>query len=203
MHRALVAARGAEGRLAPAQRSHGNPRQCASCRVNIGEVEVRDATPEDAFALAWVHAETWVDTYVGRVPEEIATERVGRARNRDWREHAELRRRLGGGVLVLGTKDAVVGFCEFGPTEDPGENPSQVGHIMRLYVLPAHQGRGGGRLLLDAACHRLSGGGFESVTLWTVEDEWNPAHDFYRRLGWVREGARQTEGDIRYRLEFP
>src|SRR5688572_29093471 len=163
-------------------------------------MQVREAVLEDADALAAVHAETWVRAYVGRVADQLAADRVKRARERDWVRHAELRRALGGEVLVLVRAAEVVGFCEFGPTEDADEDPAKVGHIMRLYVLPAHQGHGGGRRLPEAACSRLSAHGFMSVTLWTVEDAWNPAHAFYRRLGWVLENARQTEGDVRYRL---
>lgn len=174
-----------------------------SARVSIPVVDVRDAEAEDAAALAWVHGETWVDTYVGKVDDSLADERVARARGRDWVGHIERRGRLGGGVLVLTSGATVVGFCEFGPTEDPDDDPGRVGHIMRLYILSAHQGHGGGRLLLDAACGRLAAAGFDSVTLWTVEEEWNPAHGFYRRLGWILEDAHQTGGDIRYRLSLP
>ncbi len=163
-------------------------------------VEIRAATPSDSTSLAHVHADTWVDTYVGKVDDALADERVARARARDWTEHGRLRSQLGGGVFVLVEGGEVVGFCEFGPTEDADDDPRRVGHIMRLYIVPTHQGRGGGRLLLDAACGRLRDLGFESVTLWTVEDEWNPAHGFYVRLGWVLEDAHQTDGDIRYRL---
>ena len=173
------------------------------CNVGCGtleEVHVREAVPADAGALADVHAQTWIGTYVGQVADHIAAERVKRAQDRNWLEHAELRRRLGGEVLVLDWSDEVVGLCEFGPTEDTDEDSAQVGHIMRLYVLPAYQRRGGGRRLLDAACGRVAAGGFTSVTLWTPEDAWNRAHGFYRRLGWVLENARQPDGDIRYRL---
>lgn len=175
----------------------------ALVQVSIDVVEIRAATPSDSAALASVHAETWVDTYVGKVADELAEERVARARARDWTEHRRLRSQLGGGVLVLAEDGGVVGFCEFGPTEDPDDDPRRVGHIMRLYVAPTHQGRGGGRRLLDAACRRLRELGFESVTLWTAEEEWNAAHGFYVRLGWLLEDAHQTDGDIRYRLPLP
>jgi len=71
-------------------------------------------------------------------------------------------------VLVVAEDREVVGFCECGPTEDADDDPRRVGHIMRVYVHPSHQGRGGGRLLLEAACARLAAGGYENVTLWTL-----------------------------------
>jgi GNAT superfamily N-acetyltransferase len=164
-------------------------------------VEVRAAEPEDAADLAEVHADTWVATYVGNVPEDVASVRVARARDRDWKTQADLRVQLGGGVLVLVDDGSVVGFCEFGPTEDEDDDPSQVGHIMRIFIRPAHQGRGGGKLLMAAACEHMARQGVASATLWTPEDRWNHrALDFYRHLGWTQEEVRAPGGDIRHRL---
>jgi len=167
------------------------------------DVEVRCAEPDDAVVLAEVHADTWVATYVGNVPEDVAAVRVARARDRDWRSHMDFRAQLGGEVLVLVDGGSVVGFCEFGPTEDQDDDPSQVGHVMRVFIRPTHQGRGGGKLLMAEACQRMTGQGFASVTLWTPEAQWNHrALEFYRCLGWVQEEVRAPGGDIRLRLVF-
>jgi GNAT superfamily N-acetyltransferase len=178
-------------------------RQCGAVRRVPGfpDVEIRPAEPGDAAVLAQIHAETWVATYVGNVPEEVASVRVARARGRDWTTHMHLRAELGGGVLVLVDDCSVVGFCEFGPTEDEVDDLSQVGHIMRIFISPTHQGRGGGKLLMAEACRLLAKHGFASATLWTPEDQWNHrALGFYRRPGWVQEEARSPGGDIRHRL---
>ena len=97
----------------------------------------------------------------------------------------------------------VVGFCEFGPTEDADGDARRVGHIMRLYVHPAYQGHGGGRLLLESACAHLARSGFENVTLWTLRAESNRAHGFYEQLGWTREDVQRDDDpdDIRYRRD--
>jgi GNAT superfamily N-acetyltransferase len=164
-------------------------------------VEVRRAERDDAAVLAEVHADTWLATYVGNVPEEVAKVRVARARDRDWTSHIDLRAKLGGDVLVLVDGGSVVGFCEFGPTEDQDDDPSRVGQVMRVFIRPTHQGRGGGKLLMAEACGRMARQGFASATLWTPEDQWNcRALEFYRRLGWVQEQARAPGGDIRHRL---
>ena len=168
-------------------------------------VEVRDAAPTDATALSQIHAETWEDTYVGQVPDGLAEDRIARARDRNWTRHADLRVELGGGVLVLIQGDDVVGFCEFGPTEDADDDGRPVGHIMRLYVHPGHQGRGGGRLLLESACARLADAGHENATLWTLRAESNLAHGFYSRLGWTREDVNRLDDpdELRYRHQLP
>jgi len=164
-------------------------------------LEVRRATPADAEALSRVHADTWVDTYVGQVPDELVRDRVPRIRDRNWVEHVELRTFLGGGVLALLDDEDVVGFCEFGPTEDADDDAQQVGHIMRLYVHPRHQGRGGGRLLLESACHQLALDGFVEATLWTLDAASNRARAFYAHLGWMLEGTLNAgvPPDVRYR----
>jgi hypothetical protein len=54
-------------------------------------MKIRLAGPDDAAALSHVHAETWEDTCVGRVPDALAHERLATARERDWVEHIDLR----------------------------------------------------------------------------------------------------------------
>jgi len=168
-------------------------------------VDVRDAVPADAAVLSRIHVETWQDTYVGQVSDALAHDGIATARNRDWAGHADLRVSLGGGILVLIDDGNVVGFCEFGPTEDADDDARRVGHIMRLYVHPAYQGQGGGRLLLESACARLARGGYENVTLWTLQAGSNRAHGFYNRLGWTREDVHRDDDpdDIRYRRDPP
>ena len=164
-------------------------------------MEARPATPGDAAALSRIHAETWADTYVGLVPDALARERIAKARGRDWAEHGELRTGTGGGVVVLIQDQDVVGFCEFGPTQDTDDDPRRVGHIMRLYVHPLHQGHGGGKLLVESACAHLAGDGYDEATLWTLEAPSNRAHGFYAHLGWTNDGSRNGEQppDARYR----
>jgi len=170
---------------------------CAS----VTAMEVRVANAGDAAALSRVHAETWEDTYVGQVSDALAHERIAKARARDWAEYGELRTRTGGGVVVLIRDQQVVGFCEFGPTEDADDDPQRIGHIMRVYVHPLHQGHGGGKLLVESACARLAGDGYDEATLWTLEAPTNRAHGFYAHLGWTNEGICNSEQppDVRYR----
>jgi GNAT superfamily N-acetyltransferase len=171
----------------------------------VSVVDVRDSAPADAAALSSVHAETWEHTYVSQVSDAVARDGIARARSRNWAEHAELRVALGGGVLVLTRDGGVVGFCEFGPTEDADDDAQRVGHIMRLYVLPGYQSQGGGRLLLESACARLARDGYENVTLWTLDAESNRPKGFYSQLGWTREEVHRADDadDIRYRRDLP
>lgn len=168
-------------------------------------MELRPVRPGDAASLSWVHAETWEATYVGQVPDVLAEERILRARDRDWVFHAAQRVAAGGGVLVVAEEEGVVGFCEYGPTEDGDDDPSRVGHIMRLYVHPRSQAKGAGEMLVEGACERLALDGYDEVTLWTLDDPTNQALGFYAHLGWSCEQVRNGEDppDVRYRRRLP
>jgi GNAT superfamily N-acetyltransferase len=90
---------------------------------------------------------------------------------------------------VWGTLDgpALTGFIAF-----------REGWIDQLYVLPAHQGRGLGRALLEIASER-----YPELNLWTFQRN-AIARRFYERQGFVAveltDGARneEREPDIRY-----
>lgn len=164
-------------------------------------MRLRRATPADAASLSLLHAETWKATYVGQVPEALAAERIRVASERDWVTQTERRVAAGGGVLVVTEEQAVIGFCEYGPTEDDDDDPSRVAHIMRVYVRPQSQSKGAGRMLVQAACDQLALDGYDEVTLWTLDDATNRALGFYAHLGWSREEVRNDEEppDLRYR----
>ena len=168
-------------------------------------MELREAAPEDAAALSRVHAVTWEATFVGHVPDALAEARIRKAQERDWVTHTRRRIAAGGGVLVVAEDLDLVGFCEYGPTEDADDDPSRVGHIMRLYVQPRSQARGIGRLLVEAACERLALVGDDEATLWTLDDPSNRALGFYAHLGWSRQGVRNGKDalDVRYRRRLP
>lgn len=167
-------------------------------------MELRRARPEDEASLSWVHVETWKATYLGQVPDEHAEERIVAAQERDWVAHMARRVAAAGDVLVVVDEGEVVGFCEYGPTEDVDDDDARVGHIMRLYLHPRSQSQGAGRTLLEAACERLAADGYDTVTLWTLDDPRNRAIGFYTHLGWSREEVRNTDDppDVRYRRQL-
>lgn len=144
-----------------------------------------------------------MDTYAGMIPDELLHERLLAVRNRNWEEVVRRRGEAGEGVLILTDGDQVIGLCEFGPTDDDDDDPSLTGHVFRLFVDPSHQGRGGGRLLLEAACGDLRTIAKEEATLWVLESD-ERARGFYDHLGWHPDGGRHgvPAVDIRYRLDL-
>lgn len=162
--------------------------------------EIQDATDADAVRLRELHVLTWVDTYRGLLAPQFYAERLRHHRLRDWSSLLAHQTEVGGGVLVARQAEALLGLCQYGPTEDEDDSASEVGHIHRLYVQPAAQGRGVGALLLCAAAARLSRSGARSLTLWTLEND-RRARSFYERRGWQADGGRRFDGawDVRYR----
>jgi len=160
------------------------------------------ATGRDAAALRDLHTRTWADTYASLLPEDYYARRLNAHRVRDWEALIREQEERGGGVLVARGSAGLAGLCQYGPSDDQDEPPGRVGQIFRLYVLPACQRQGVGRLLLATSAELLVSSGASSLTLWALEAD-RRARGFYERLGWRLDGARRFAGavDVRYRRE--
>jgi ribosomal protein S18 acetylase RimI-like enzyme len=165
-------------------------------------VEIVVAGPADGQALRDLHVATWAVTYRDRLPEAFYRDRLVAHRVRDWVEVVRRQCSRGGGVLTARCDRQIVGFCQYGPTEDADDDPERVGHIHRLYVEQARQRAGVGRSLLATSLGRLREQGASGATLWVLEADAR-AQAFYRALGWIPDGARredQSITDLRYRI---
>jgi ribosomal protein S18 acetylase RimI-like enzyme len=140
---------------------------------------VRPATVDDADGIGAVHLASWKETYRGLLSPEFFAARE------ESRFQANWRRMLGEGldVVVAEVDGRVVGFAQSGPSRD--EPPVRPLELMTIYLLAAQHGSGLGQALLDAAV------GDRPASLWVAEE--NPrAIAFYRRNGFVPDGARQV-----------
>lgn len=89
------------------------------------------------------------------------------------------------GVVAL-ADGALAGYC-FGDRDS--------GEIVVLALLPAYEGRGIGRALLQQVMASLRALGFTRLFLSCSADPQVRSHGFYRRLGWVATGERDDAGD--------
>ncbi|WP_116519675.1 GNAT family N-acetyltransferase [Achromobacter insuavis] len=89
------------------------------------------------------------------------------------------------GVVALADGE-LAGYC-FGDRDS--------GEIMVLALLPAYEGRGIGRALLDQVMQMLRALGHERLFLSCAADPGVRSHGFYRRLGWVPTGEIDPAGD--------
>ena len=75
-----------------------------------------------------------------------------------------------------------VGFCSVGPEETKG---SKAHKLNKLYVLPAAQGTGAGKALLNKAIEVAKAAG--SISLFLQVNKQNEAYTFYLKHGFVKE----------------
>ena len=166
-------------------------------------VGVRDATPEDARAIAHVRTRTWQVAYAHVFTAEqlgtISEERSAEDWNR-WLSDPSSRSQ----TIVADGPEGVVGFASFGPAR--AEDGEPIGELYAIYALPEASGAGVGQALMRDVLDRLRAGGFEEAILWVLED--NPrTRRFYERAGWRADGSAKEEEwlgtrvrEIRYRI---
>jgi GntR family transcriptional regulator len=154
------------------------------------EPSLREATAEDAEALASVFVSAWRDGYRSVVPDDVI-DSLSEAEVSAWLR--TLVTAPGHTTLVVQSTDGVpVGFVRFGTDPTDARN----GHIYGLYVHPEHNRRGYGRQLLERALAELAHKGHDVVTLWVFERN-EAARRLYAALGFVPDGARRVEPEYR------
>lgn len=151
-------------------------------------VVIRLAWPSDAAAIALIHRVTWRLAYRGVLPDDYLAQMRHAVLVERWRQM------IGGHgardtVWVAERDGEVVGFAQGGPSSAPDLEPGFAGEVYMLYVHPAHQGRGLGRLLLDRALADLQTRGLWWVVIGVLEAN-APARAFYERVGFTPDGFR-------------
>jgi ribosomal protein S18 acetylase RimI-like enzyme len=147
---------------------------------------LRPAVLADAEAGAAMHRECWREAYgpyadPARLAERLAdTDRWVSA----WTKH------LADGpprVLAIADGGELVGFSVVGGNRDPdAPTPAE---LYAIYVRAAWWGSGLGQRLWDAVRPE------EPCSLWVLEDNLR-AQGFYRRQGFVPDGARELYDDL-------
>src|SRR3954452_16322478 len=151
----------------------------------------------DAEAIADVQSRTWFVAYDGIVDRAKMEERAA-TRPARWREH------LAGGTPTWLAEEAgtALGIMSAGPSRDD-DAPPRTGELWMLYVAPEAQGRGIGRVLLEAAEVAWRDSAFTQATTWVFEAN-VAARRFYEHLGWAHDAAAGVKPDdwapeVRYR----
>jgi ribosomal protein S18 acetylase RimI-like enzyme len=139
---------------------------------------LRPLTAADADDIARVHAESWRSAYRGILPARYLDDEVADERRTFWQDR--LRNPMTGDCGFLAyTRGAIAGFA-FGCANHSPE----WGHLLdNLHVLPALQGRGAGRILLQTFAEALTHEPEDRrLHLWVYEENRDARH-FYERLG--------------------
>ena len=150
---------------------------------------VRRAEPADAPSMARVHVDAWRETYRGLMSDAVLDD-PGLL---SWRERfwaaALTDQRYGQNIAAIASHEgSVIGVAMSGPPLDAAAGPQQ---LYILYVYAAFHGSGVGTALLNAVIDRTA-----PAALWVADP--NPrAQAFYRKHGFVTDGAVKIEDDVR------
>lgn len=142
-------------------------------------MQIREASPEDAERIAWVHLESWKTTYPGIIAQSyIDGLKVedGVARWRDRLKDTE-----GPIVYVAESEAGIFGFAAGGAMMHPVEGFD--GELGAIYLLASHQRRGAGAALMRRVAGAIAKRGFHSMVVWVLKA--NPSRRFYERMGGV------------------
>lgn len=161
--------------------------------ASIGHmVELRDATPTDAHALATVHVASWRAAYRGLMPDEVLAGLSVPERHQLWSDRLTAPEERTS-VVVATDARRVVGFAAVGPPLVPTDRAdSTLGDLYALYLDPDHWGQGIGTPLHDAALDRLVAHSFTHAGLWVLNGNLR-ALRFYHRHGWTDTGRTQID----------
>lgn len=157
-----------------------------------GGVTVRPARLADAARIGAVHVAAWRETYAGLMPpSRLATLDVDE-RSAMWRR--QLASGTARGIVVAEERGLIVGFASCARQRAPAlAAAGYAGEVPAIYLLRANQGRGTGRLLLQAMARRLIAEGYRGMALWVLATN-APARAFYERLGGIVIAEKVEDG---------
>ena len=155
-------------------------RMVAAGRVNDqgSAIEVREATVDDACAIAQVYIKTASAQYQTIVPGRLLERLTARHVAHRW-ELLLTTRRWARSVPVASSGSGLVGFAAAGPAR--GTSLGNAGEIYAIYVLPRWQRLGLGRLLFHRVKESLASVGLDPIVTWVIAA--NPSRRFFDSLG--------------------
>lgn len=154
---------------------------------------IRVAHDGDFPALKALSDRCWRVNYAGLIPDDTLAMFLAGDDGERWRAYRE---RWGGERWVAERDCTLVGYVGGGRPRDE-DAPEGSAEVYALFVDPAEQGNGTGRLLLEHAEAALRARGFGRAHLWTIAAA-AATRAFYERCGWAPDGAARPlqPGDL-------
>jgi ribosomal protein S18 acetylase RimI-like enzyme len=167
------------------------PRAASYDSAVSSSLAVRPARVEDVVQMARVNVRCWQETYRGLMTDAVLDDPGFLAvRERFWTAALTDERHCENRVAVAERDGELIGIAMSGPAPDAGVAWARQLYVLYVYV--ADHGTGAGPALLRAVVDPEE----ESVALWVADP--NPrAQAFYRKHGFVTDGAAQVEGGLR------
>jgi GNAT superfamily N-acetyltransferase len=150
-------------------------------------VQLRRATLDDAALIAKMHAQSWVSTYRGMLPDAFLDLEVYEDRESYWHAQVCVLETGAGNLLIAELDGQPIGFvCMLAPDD----NGSVL--IDNLHAIPGYKGAGAGTAMLDAARQWARTRGAGSMYLYVLETNL-AAIGFYEARGWRLAGREEDE----------
>jgi GNAT superfamily N-acetyltransferase len=148
---------------------------------------VRPAIPDDAEGIAKVHVQSWQESYVGLLPQEVLDRQSVTARYRNWSSHLSRPGEHRWIFVAIDPAQGIVGFAE--AIRAKRGLYAQAFDIPVIYILQSHLRRGLGRRLFHALSGPLLQQGPGEIGLWSLADN-STARAFYAAMGGKLTRAR-------------
>jgi GNAT superfamily N-acetyltransferase len=145
----------------------------------MNQMMLRPATLTDRALIRSISERTWPSTYGHIISQEQIDFML------DWMySDTSLEKQMNNGCefYIANLNGDDVGFCSVGPEEAKGSKSHK---LNKLYVLPAAQGTGAGKALLNKAIEVSKAAG--SSSLFLQVNKQNDAYTFYLKHGFVKE----------------
>jgi len=145
------------------------------------QVQVKDASLDDAKAIADIHTSSWRDVYKNILPEGYLTNEIEQERRAFWhkkisnKDPSEL-------VLTITSGEVIFGFIWITRTSEPGYDAV----IEALHIDINAKNCGYGKQIMKAAVGRLIDQGAKSICLRVFDDN-VAAVQFYQRIGGIKD----------------
>ncbi|ENH95709.1 GNAT family acetyltransferase [Gracilibacillus halophilus YIM-C55.5] len=136
--------------------------------------QIRKARLEDVEAIAEVHVNSWKATYKDLINEQDMSNITIEHRIVLWETILKLPNHKQP-VIVVEEDNEIVGFASGG--KERTERFGFDGEIFAIYLLPTHQGKGLGKLLLKAFAEEMKQLDYQSLLVWVLTN--NPTNQFY------------------------
>lgn len=154
--------------------------------------KIRQATVDDAKQIGKVHVASWQSAYLGIIPKNILDSQSEVVRASFWRRFLS---EGGWPVFVAIAADDIVGFASCIPCRDSDLSEDSVCELAAVYLLERVARRGIGTLLLDRCSVEAVERGFDSMTLWVLEENVQ-AQAFYVSCGFKPDGALKHDARL-------
>lgn len=138
---------------------------------------IRRATTYDAAGMARVNVESWRATYQGIVHEEFLQNLSVENRTEFWKNIVGQQHPQKIYVVAVDTSNTVIGYATGGVSRE-SEFDSE---LYALYLLPAWQGYGIGKELVEQIFTFCKTQNMLTICVWVLKD--NPSRTFYEAIG--------------------